>query len=203
MPWLPGTTLAERLARGWRPSVAAALWYARQAAEGLAALHAAGWVHGDLSPANVMLSGEGHVTLLDLAYAERGEEARSACDRPLLGTTGYLAPERITSRHPAGIRADLYSLGAILFELLTGRPPLTATSLAEAAQWHRQERMPALREVNPLVPVEIDRMVRALLARQPLRRPHDAREVIERLARLEIDLFAARRSTFRAPVVGS
>jgi serine/threonine protein kinase len=192
MPWLEGATLAQRLRGGRRPSLAVALWYVRQAAGALAALHDAGWIHGDVKPANLMVSPEGHVTLIDLGYSQQADETGSAVDRLVLGTVHYVAPERITSGLGVGITSDVYSLGATLFELITGRLPFEAADLADLVRMHRQEQPPAVRDLDPRVPHSVDRLVREMLARQPLRRPQTPCEVVDRLARLEIECFAAR-----------
>jgi len=201
-PWLDGATVAERLAAGWRPGVAAALWIARQTAEALTALHAAGWMHGDVKPDNVHLSPRGRATLLDLGFARLGgslalpmreaQQTDATLDRLLLGTAAYLAPEAAASAAGADIRADLYSLGVMLFELLAGRLPFDDADAGQLLRRHCAERPPRLRQIAPGVPREVDEFVRALLAKQPLRRPQTPREVVGRLAALEVAAFADR-----------
>lgn len=193
MPFLEGSTWAERWAGGHRPDLATALWHARQVAEALDCLHQGGWTHGDVKPANVLVSSDDHVTLLDLGFARRAdEEPGSALDRVVLGTPHYLAPERISSRLRSDIRSDLYSLGVSLFELLAGRRPFEAATLAELATSHCQTPAPDLRVLAPAVPCEVARLVEQLLAKDPLRRPQSPRELIDRLVDLEIAHFAAR-----------
>ena len=192
MPWLTGTTLAQKLSARRTFDLAAALWITRQAAEALGALHAAGWMHGDVKPSNLFISPEGHVTLLDLGFARRPEETGSAVDRCVLGTCRYMAPEMITSAIRADIRSDIYSLGTVLFEMLAGRPPFLAENLAELAQQHCQSRPPELRRLAPHLPAGVIRLVREMLAKQPLRRPQDPGELIDRLVPMEIAAFAQR-----------
>ena len=192
MPWLDGATLAQQL-RGKRPlPMPTILWIARQVAEGLAALHDAGWIHGDVKPANIIVSAEGHVTLLDLGFARRPEETGSAVDRCILGTVSYLAPETITSAFGTDIRSDIYSLGVVLFHLLSGRLPFEGRTLADLVEQHQQARPPALRRLLPDLPGEIAQLVHTMLAKEPLRRPQTPRELIDRLAELEIATFAQR-----------
>jgi len=193
MPWLAGQTLAGLL-EGSRPiDLPEALWIARQVAEALDALGAAGWMHGDVKPSNVLISPEGHVTLVDLGFARRRDETGSAVDRCVMGTCNYIAPEMITSSLRPDIRSDIYSLGVVLFEALSGRLPFVAGSLAELATQHRQARPPDLRRMVPHLPIGVIRLVREMLAKEPLRRPQTPAELIERLVELEIETFGERR----------
>jgi serine/threonine-protein kinase len=159
-----------------------ALWLARQTAEALAALHAAGWMHADVKPGNLFVSAPAHVTLLGLGFARRPRECGSIVDRCVAGTVGYVAPEMITSAVRPDIRSDLYSLGATLFEMLTGRLPFEARTLDTPL---------ALRSLAPDLPRNVVDLVRELLAKDPFRRPQTPQELISRLAALEIENFAA------------
>ena len=192
MPWLAGRTLAEHQASQGPLDLPVALWLARQVAEALDALDAAGWMHGDVKPANVFVSEEGHVTLLDLGFARRPDETGSAADRCVVGTCNYIAPELITSALAADVRSDIYSLGVVLFELLTGRLPFQGTDLAELATQHKQARPPSLRRLAPQLPTGVIRLVHQMLAKQPLRRPQTPADLIERLVALEIETFGER-----------
>jgi serine/threonine protein kinase len=192
MPWLEGATLEQRLAAGGRFDLPLVLWIARQVAEALDALHSAGWMHGDVKPGNIMLSPEGHTTLLDLSFARRTDDTGSAVDRCVMGTFHYIAPEFLTSALRADIRSDIYSLGATLFRTLAGRPPFECDDVAELASQHRQVVPPDLERIAPHVPGEVCRLVHRMLAKDPLRRPQDPREVIEDIVRWEIETFAER-----------
>ena len=194
MPWLEGWTLEQRLRAGQRFAPARALWFIRQAAGALAALHEAGWVHGDVKPANLHLSSEGHVTLLDLGFARRPGEAAVATDRPVLGTLAYMPPESLTSSWSCDIRGDIYSLGATLFELLTGRPPFIESDSAALVLRHRCDEPPSLAHCDPRIPIELDRLVQQMLSKHPLRRPGSPRELMDRLATVEIQNFTAREA---------
>jgi len=192
MPWLEGASLATRLANGQQFGVPEALWIVRQTAEALDALHQAGWMHGDIAPGNVHVSPTGHVTLLDLNFARRRDETGSAVDRPIMGTCAYLAPEYLTSALRPDIRSDIYSLGVVLFELLSGRRPFAAATLAEMAARHRQDPPADLLRLAPHLPHEVIRVVRQMIANEPLRRPQTPRELIDRLVALEIATFSQR-----------
>jgi serine/threonine-protein kinase len=192
MPWLEGASLQARLAAGETFDVPRSLWIARQTAEGLDALHQAGWMHGDVTPGNIHVSPSGHVTLIDLSFARPRAEFGSAVDRPIMGTCNYLAPEYLTSALRPDIRSDIYSLGVVLFEALAGRVPFPAADLSELAERHRQSAPPELARLAPQVPREVARLVREMTARQPLRRPQSPRELADRLAALEIGTFSHR-----------
>ncbi|MCS7306759.1 MAG: serine/threonine protein kinase [Thermoguttaceae bacterium] len=191
-PWLEGKTLAQCLAEGWRPDVPVALWIARQVAEALDALHRAGWMHGDIKPENIHLAPSGHVTVLDLGFARRPKAPGNALDRCVVGSWAYLAPEWASGVYRPDIRSDLYSLGVVLFQMLTGRLPFEADSSSEMMRMHRQERAPELSKLAPAVPPGVAQLVQTLLAKEPLRRPQTPEELIDRLVRLEIKRFADR-----------
>jgi serine/threonine-protein kinase len=198
MPFLAGSSLDRRLHGGRRLPIPVALWIARQIAEGLAALHNAGWVHGDVKLANVRVSPEGHATLLDLGLCSPVDRPKTA-DRPRTadhpaarGTIHYMSPEALTGKlSPA---SDLYSLGCTLFELLTGRPPFLGRSAAEFADMHRGQMPPDLIGLLPSAAPELVKLLRSLLAKDPLRRPTSAAELVANLVRIEIAAFADRAS---------
>jgi len=192
MPWLDGASLAKHLSLGRRFDLPQALWIARQTAEALDALFTAGWIHGDVSPGNIHLAPNGHVTLLDLSFARPKGAAHSAVDRVVMGTCNYVAPEQLRSKLAADIRSDIYSLGAVLYELLSGRPPYIARDLAELASLHLQSSPPDLGRLAPDLPREILGLVRRMIAKDPLRRPQTPRELVRELAALEIGVFSQR-----------
>ncbi|HEX4130030.1 MAG TPA: serine/threonine-protein kinase [Pirellulales bacterium] len=193
MPWLEGITLAELLRCGPLDHPVA-YWYARQVAEALEALHAAGWMHGDVKPSNMIVSPEGHLTLVDLGFARRRGDHRWTLDEGGLGTPQYLAPEAVTSAVRPDIRSDLYSLGVMLYEMLVGRRPFEAADAAELVRLHRENRPRPLQSLVPQVPRAAAELVMSMLAKEPLRRPQTPREVIDALVSLEVETFAARWS---------
>jgi serine/threonine-protein kinase len=192
MPWLEGTTLEGRLADRQEFDLPHSLWIVRQTAEALAALHRAGWMHGDVKPGNLMISPSGHVTLLDLNFARRSEETGAAVDRCILGTFHYIAPELLTSTIRADIRSDIYSLGVVFYEMLGGRRPFEAEDMADLASQHLQAVPPDLKELAPHLPNKVVQLVRRMIAKDPLRRPQSPEELIAELMRLEIETFSER-----------
>ncbi|TWT97046.1 Serine/threonine-protein kinase PknB [Botrimarina colliarenosi] len=193
MPMLEGQTAAQLLATGHKPALSAALWIARQAAQGLDAIwQSVGMTHGDVKPANLMVGADGHTTLLDLGFCETPRDARGWAERPVVGTLRYLAPERVTSATTVDVRSDLYSLGATLYELITGRPPHDGQTPAALIQQHRTERPECLRTVAPGTPKPVASLVHRLLSKDPMRRPATPAEVVNELAPLEIECFGLR-----------
>jgi eukaryotic-like serine/threonine-protein kinase len=190
MPWLEGASLQARLAARQQFDVPKVLWIARQTAEALDALHTAGWIHGDVTPGNIYVSPTGHVTLIDLSFARRRHEIGSAVDRPIMGTCSYIAPEYLTSALRPDIRSDLYSLGVVLFEMLSGQQPFPGKSLVELATQHRQSATADLARLAPHVPRKVVALVQRTMAREPLRRPQSPRDLIDQLVPLEIELFS-------------
>lgn len=191
MPLLEGSTLEARLQFPPSLDLPVTAWVGRQVAEALDALHRAGWMHADVKPSNVFVSQTGHVTLIDLGFARAATEGGNIADRPVVGTLSYMAPEVLYSSIGGDIRSDVYSLGVTLFKMFTGRLPFDARDVAELAMQHRQKLPGDIRNLAPYVPTRAARLVRQMLAKEPLRRPMP-QEVIERLAALEIETFAER-----------
>lgn len=192
MPLLKGVTLGQHLALGKRPAIPVALWFARQTAEALAALHQVGWMHADVKPSNIHISADGHATLLDVGFARQPTDTTSVVSRCVTGTMHYIAPEMFTSALRPDIRSDIYSLGATLYELLSGAPPFQAPSIEQLIDMHRQCEPRPIRLINPTLPADVARLVHQMLAKEPLRRPQTPAEIVERLVDLEIATFNLR-----------
>ncbi|NMI55707.1 serine/threonine protein kinase [Streptomyces sp. RLA2-12] len=172
MELVDGWSLAqERSLRGaLAPAEAAAI--TAQAAAGLSAAHQQGVIHRDIKPANVMLTADRTVKIADFGIARFAEDAASTLTATgkILGTADYLAPERALGR-PAQPASDVYSLGCVLYELLTGRPPFSgATSLAVVQQHVGAKPAPPER-LRPDIPQPLSDYVLHLLAKDPAHRP--------------------------------
>lgn len=190
MPWLAGSSLRQLLDVNGPLDAPTALWIVRQTAQALEALDAAGWVHRDVKPDNIMVSPAGHATLVDLAFACR-HGAPSELS-PAAGTPAYAAPEVLVSMLASDRRADIYSLGVVLFECLSGRLPYEGRAIGPLVTAHRTTEPADIRELAPTTPHSVAALVHDMLAKQPLRRPQSAREAIDRLFTLEVATFADR-----------
>jgi eukaryotic-like serine/threonine-protein kinase len=183
MEWLEGEDLSTRLSRGALTSDDCTALIQR-VAEGLAFAHARGVVHRDIKPSNVFLVG-GRLTqakILDFGIAG-WQTARLAPERPepVLGSVGYMAPEQATGADDVDARADIFALGCVIFESLTGRPAFSGRhDLAVLAKLLREDP-PRVSEVRPDVGADFDELVARMLAKRRERRPPSAIAVLEAL----------------------
>jgi serine/threonine protein kinase len=194
MELLPGEGLRPRLRRDYRLDLATAVWITRQTAEALAALHRAGFIHGDVKPDNIHLVDDGTAKLLDLGFAHRpGENAVLLRQGYVLGTANYLAPELCASHSDADQSADWFSLGVVLFEMLTGRLPYPRGSMEQTLRRHQLDPPADIRHHALALPPSLVTLVERLLAHRPAERPRAA-AVIQQLIALEIATLRRRQS---------
>jgi serine/threonine protein kinase len=193
MELLPGESLRRRLRRSYRLDLASTLWIARQTAEALAALHRAGFVHGDIKPDNIRLA-EGAAVLIDLGFAHRPGENTSLVEQGyVLGTANYLAPELCAFRPETDCSGDLFSLGVTLFEMLSGGLPYPPGPLEQTLRRHRCDPPADIRARVPSLPRPLVALIERLLARRPADRPRSG-QVVQQLIGLEIAALRNRRA---------
>jgi serine/threonine-protein kinase len=138
--------------------------------KGLGYAHRAGLVHADVKPQNVLVTGDRRIKITDFGLARALTSSQpDEVQEIVWGSPSYLAPERFAGEVPT-TNADVYSLGVVMFELLSGRVPFRGSNFHDLAMAHMQEEAPDLSELNPLVPVEIDTIVRQLLSKEPSQR---------------------------------
>jgi len=172
MELVAGRTLRKVLDEAGALPPGQAIAIAAAVCEGLQAAHAAGLVHRDITPANIVLNG-GEVKVLDFGIARADGTRAATAAGTVVGTVAYLSPEQASGR-PADPRSDLYSLGCVLFEMLTGRPPFTADSAVGLAyrQVHDDPGLPSA--WRPGLPARLDQITARLLAKDPSSRPRTA-----------------------------
>jgi serine/threonine protein kinase len=194
MDLLPGESLRRRLRRDFRLPVSDAVWIARQICEALAALHTTGFLHGDIKPDNVRLIDDGTAVLIDLGFAHRpGENAAFLRAGYVLGTANYLAPEQCDPLPAEDFQSDVFSLGAMLFEMLTGRLPFPPGSLRQTFRRHRCDPPADIRRSVASVPGGLAALVSRLLAHRAEDRPR-ASAVVQQLVNLELASLTSRRA---------
>lgn len=141
-----------------------------QITDALANAHASGIVHRDIKPSNILRCRDNRVRVTDFGIAKAGEDTDLTVTGTLLGTAKYLSPEQVRG-DASDPRSDLYSLGIVLFETLTGRAPFRADTDAATALARLQKPPPRIRQINPELPQELDDLVASLMAREPDDRP--------------------------------
>jgi eukaryotic-like serine/threonine-protein kinase len=194
MEWLEGEDLAERLKRG-PLTIDEGVTLGLRVAETLGAAHARGIVHRDLKPSNLFLVGgriDG-VKVLDFGIAWLADTTRMTETGIVLGTPGYMAPEQTRTGAEIDARADVFSLGCVLFECLTGRQTFTGDHVMMLLAKILFEEVPRVSDLAPEVPTALSALVHRMLKKDPAARPRDGLDVAEALS-------ARGAAAFRAPL---
>jgi len=181
MEWLEGHTLEEALNVSGPLSLTRIAHILRQVCAALDAAHSRHIIHRDLKPSNVILVeqpdwGE-QVKVLDFGIAKVITDAVGSSVSQAMGTPHYASPEQFNPGAHIDGRTDIYSLGVVLYQLLTGRLPLDAPSQQELIQLHLMAQPPSIRELRPDVPVDIEQLVLRMLAKDPERRPQRVTDI--------------------------
>jgi serine/threonine-protein kinase len=175
MEFVDGPSLAEHLARSGPLRVDEMIRISRQVLSALAAAHAAGIVHRDVKPANILIGADGDTKLADFGIAKRFDDLGASVTSTgiVIGTPRYLAPEQALG-HAATPATDVYSMGVVMFEMLTGRLPFDTDPLVAATDATQQSTAVRLRSLRPEVPAALAGVVASALAPQPADRPATA-----------------------------
>src|SRR5215210_433315 len=206
MEYVPGGTLKERISGDGPLAAADAAALAAQVAEALGAAHERGMVHRDIKPQNVLLTTSGRAKVADFGIARAGSSATISRTGSVMGTAGYMSPEQALGK-PATPKSDLYSLGVVLYEVLTGGLPYTADNPIAVSMKHVNEPLVPPREINPTIPEGMNALVIKLMAKDPEDRYASAGELADDLWRISRGLAptaapvgVATARTQRAPV---
>jgi tRNA A-37 threonylcarbamoyl transferase component Bud32 len=181
MPYLPDPSLQQRLDRDGKLDLESALSIGLQVAGGLEAAHAQGLIHRDVKPANVLLAkGTERAIITDFGLARAADDASLTSSGVLAGTPHYMSPEQARGE-PVDFRSDLFSLGSLVFAMLTGQPPVNRELGSETIRTIATQPMPPLRTVAADAPEWAERLVGWLHQPKPEDRPESARQVAETL----------------------
>ena len=185
MEFVPGITLRDAMNDFGLLDASRTLEIVEPLTAGLAAAHSAGILHRDLKPENIFLDNNGNVKLGDFGLARAITQHTETGS--VVGTVAYLSPELVT-RGQADARSDIYSLGVMIFEMLTGRQPFEGEQAVQIAYQHANERIPAPSSIKPGIPALLDEIVLWATARKPKDRPANARELLPVIKRARSDL---------------
>jgi tRNA A-37 threonylcarbamoyl transferase component Bud32 len=178
MEYVSGGTLKERLDERGPMEPERALAVAGQVAEALWAAHERGVIHRDIKPQNILVTDMGHLKVTDFGIARAASAATISATNAVFGTAGYLSPEQALGE-PATPRSDLYSLGIVLYELLTGVVPYRADNPVAVCMKHVTEPLTPPRGLDPTIPEAVDALVVKMLAKDPADRPASASELLD------------------------
>jgi len=179
MRLLPGHSLEDRIAAGKLPAAEAAR-IALECARALAAAHAVGVVHRDIKPANILLDANGNATVTDFGIALVTSRPAREVPGATTGTPHYMSPEQSLGEQVDG-RSDVYALGVVLYEMLTGSCPFPGRNATEVIAKHISAPIPKVSDREPETPMALVRLVERMLAKDPVERP-TAAELVKELA---------------------
>jgi serine/threonine protein kinase/beta-lactam-binding protein with PASTA domain len=190
MEYVQGRTLRDLLRERTRLTPGEALSVLEPVLAALSAAHAAGLVHRDVKPENVLLADDGRVKVADFGLARAAANLEATSATTLIGTVAYLSPEQVI-RGIADERSDVYSAGVVLFEMLTGRPPYDGETAVSVALKHAHEDVPPPSSLVSGIPSSVDALVARATARDADRRPHDAGAFLAEVVRERAGLVAS------------
>ena len=182
MELIDGTNLRQLLRAQGAFTIPQALRYTTDTLEALRAAHRVGVIHRDIKPENILIPTDGPAKVTDFGLARAASEVSMSSTGNMLGTVAYIAPEIATTAE-ADARSDIYSVGIMLYEMLTGQVPWAGESPLQIASHHVSDDVPSPSAAQPWIPREIDDLVAALTARDPANRPADASDAIDLVAR--------------------
>ncbi len=193
MEFIPGETLQERLDRTGPLDVPEVLRIGQQIAEGLAAAHASDLIHRDIKPGNILLEGgQNRVKITDFGLARAADDASISQSGVIAGTPLFMAPEQALG-HKLDQRADLFSFGSVLYQMVSGRPPFRASSALAVLKRVAEETPRPIPEIIPEAPAWLCDIIAKLHAKNPDDRFQSAREIADVLADCEAQLTAHAR----------
>jgi eukaryotic-like serine/threonine-protein kinase len=171
MEYVDGASLQEMVKKGGPMGYLRCCHYVYWSAIGLQHAHVGGLIHRDIKPANILVDRQGTVKILDMGLARFFNDDEDLLtrkyDENVLGTADYLAPEQALDSHTVDGRADIYSLGATFYFMLTGRPPFNEGTIAQKLIWHQTRNPEPIREIRPEVPEGVAAIIEKMMAKEP------------------------------------
>jgi len=185
MDYIDGQNLKYHTLTTGPMDAARALDYARQIAEGLDTAYKNGVVHRDIKPQNIVINSQGEVKITDFGLARSRETVTLTQSNVFMGTAYYIPPEQAESGRSADIRSDLYSVAAVLFEMLSGHPPYEGDTAVDIVVKHMNEKVPSICSIRPELPRELDQFLQKAMAKLPAERFSTPREFINALEKVQ------------------
>jgi serine/threonine protein kinase len=185
MDYIDGQNLKYYTLTGGSMEPARALDYALQIAEGLDAAYKNGVVHRDIKPQNIVINSQGVAKITDFGLARSRETVTLTQSNVFMGTAYYIPPEQAESGRSADIRSDLYSVAAVLFEMLSGHPPYEGDTAVDIVVKHMNDKVPSICTIRPELPRELDQFMQKAMAKLPADRYSTPREFINALEKLQ------------------
>ena len=187
MEYVPGEDLKSSIRRMGPLTAGKAVFIAKQMCKGLKEAHELGVVHRDLKPQNIMIDKEGNARIMDFGIARSLKTKGITETGMMIGTPHYISPEQVTGKD-LDQRSDIYSLGIIIFEMVTGRVPFEGETPMNIAFMHKTEKAPDPRKFNAQVPLDLSRMILKCMEKEKKKRYQSAEEVLSDLRKIEKEI---------------
>ena len=199
MEYIEGKTLKQLIKKRGVLSLPETMDIMLQLLDALKSAHDSYIIHRDIKPQNIMIKDSGLVKITDFGIAMALNSAQLTQTNSVMGSVHYLPPEQASGKGST-IRSDIYSLGILMFEMLTGRVPFRGDSAVEIALKHMKEPLPSVRELNPVVPQSVENIILKAAAKNPKNRYHDVRDMADDIKTcLDEDRENEERITFKYP----